>query len=98
MGKSARARARTSGASTAWKRQTQDASLDALEELHRLRDALLAQACLQNIVSLQWRQALDAFHVEPDELRALVTCVNSETQRRIVATGEAIESMRRALH
>lgn len=107
MAKSARALARTSSdpkpqrrnvADQKPKRKARGAALNAIDELHNLRDTLLAFECLQSFLSPHRRQAFEEFHVEPGELRALVTCINAETQRRMQAVGDAIESVQRALH
>ena len=98
MAKSARAPARTSSDSKSKKRKARSAALNAVDEWHNLRDTLLAFECLQSFLSPHRRQEFEEFHVEPGELRALVTCINAETHRRMLAVGEAIESMQQALH
>ncbi|SFM14429.1 hypothetical protein [Variovorax sp. OV329] len=79
-------------------RKARTASINALDKLQHLRDTLLAFECLQSFLSPHCIHAPEELHVEPAELRALVTCINAETQRRMLAVDEALESMRRALH
>jgi hypothetical protein len=110
MAKSARALAHASSNSKSDKRKAVDrkkptpkhkargAALHALDEFHNLRDSLLAFGCVQSFLSPHHRQEVEELHVERDELRALVTCINAETQRRIQAMGKAIDSVRQALH
>ncbi|WP_088956268.1 hypothetical protein [Variovorax sp. HW608] len=89
----------TGNASTPTRKcKAQGAALNAIDEFHNLRDTLLAFECLQGFLSPHRRYEFEEFHVEPGELRALVTCINAETQRRVQAVDEAIESVRRALH
>jgi len=107
MAKSSRARARKASNPISEDHQpaiqrltqnAQDAALDALDELNRLRESLNALSCLENFLTPLRLPESDEFKVAPDELRALVICINAETQRRMQAVGGAIESMRRALH
>ena len=80
-------------------RKARSAAIDALDKLDHLRDTLLAFNCLQGFLTPQHLHAFEEeFPVDPNELRALVTCINAETRRRLLAVGESIESMRQALH
>lgn len=73
------------------------AALLAIDEFNNLRASLLAFGCVQSFLSPHHRPEIEEFHVEPGELRALVTCVNAEIERRLQAVGNAIQSVRKAL-
>jgi len=55
------------------------------------------QALGQQGRAARHRREVEEFDVEPGELRALVTCINAETQRRMQPVEQAIESVRQAL-
>lgn len=68
------------------------------DEFYNLRASLLAFGCLQSFLSPHHRQAFEEFHIEPGELRSLVTVINADVERRMQAVGDAIASVRKALH
>lgn len=99
MAKSTRAKPRKkSSVSTPTNHAARDAALNAIDAVYSLRESLLALQCLQGFLSPTNRPALDELNVEPGELRSLVRCINAETQRRLFAVGEAVESVQEALH
>lgn len=52
---------------------------------------------VQSFLSPHHRSEIEEFHIEPGELRALVTVINADVERRMKAVGDAIQSVRKAL-
>jgi hypothetical protein len=73
-------------------------ALDVDDEFCNLKQALRAVACLEGLLSpIQRTARYEEFSIEPGDLRALVTVINAELERRTEPVDAAIRSLRKAL-
>lgn len=79
-------------------RKVSSSALDIDDEFSHLKQALRAVACLEGLLSPVQRTArYEKFSIEPGDLRALVTVINGEFERRVEPVDAAIRSLRKAL-
>jgi hypothetical protein len=91
MAKSTRASARSV-------RKLSASALDVDDEFCNLKHALRAVACLEGLLSpIQRTTRHEEFSIEPGDLRALVTVINAELERRVEPVDAAIRSLRKIL-
>ena len=60
-----------------------------------LKDSFRAYECLQSFLSPRYPlRGIDEFHIEPVELRGLVTVLNADMERHLLALRGAIDEVR----
>jgi hypothetical protein len=68
-------------------------TMQAVGEINALREAYRAAGCIQNLVVSARAERDDEFFAAPTDLRALITLVNSEFERRLQLAKATIASM-----
>ena len=64
-----------------------------------LADSFRAYECLQSFLSPRFPlRGMEEFHIEPNELRGLVTVLNADMERHLQALRAAIEAVRKKVH
>jgi hypothetical protein len=75
-------------------RRLSSSTLRVVDEFVNLKDVHLAFACLKGLLSPIHRAPnYEEFSVEPVELRALLTVVNDELERRTLSVDAAIRTL-----
>ncbi|WP_431274771.1 hypothetical protein ACQ858_22775 [Variovorax ureilyticus] len=79
-------------------RKVASSALQITDEFCHLKEVHRAYACLEGLLSPVHRAMhYEEFSFEPGDLRALVTVINLELQRRTEPVDEAIRSLEKAL-
>jgi hypothetical protein len=88
--------AKSSRSPASLSRRLTSSTLRVVDEFCNLKDVHLAFACLQGLLSPVHRTPnYEEFSIEPAELRALLTVVNDELERRTLSVDTAIRTLNR---